>query len=411
MKSRRNRSHKSKIILLVLFCIFLTDQIVSIDFFKLKEMIIKNSWKKVGFIFIKPTFLLKDAGYSSNIYTYDKIEEPDYKANIGFNIDLSMFIGRRFILKVEETPYYTFYSEHKDFEYFNNGIKTTLFSWLGKFNFSYSYSYQDLKRQPTSEFGTDVVSKVRTNSVTVDYGSFDSFYLTLFYDDSIIKFEDDKYYEEFNLVENLNRNESSWGGQLNKVIFTRTILYLKGERYKYRYNFKDVKDGKGSRFSLGIKFPEVGPLEGDFSIGINYFNPADEFAVNFNKLFGVGKVSIRPVKRMRFKFGYLIDSFYSFWNESAYYYEKRYTVGIDYYIGKKLKAGYEYSSGNNKYYFLSGEPAGRTDSSETTKINIGYRLSGQMGIGIYYSSFSLSTDVIDFNRSYNFIGGYFTHDF
>ena len=397
--------------LVLVVLLFVHSPLLSIDFFALKDSIINNSWKKIGFVYVQPAVMVQNAGYSSNIFSYNDIVRPDYRADLGFNVTLSAFLGKRFIISIEENPFYTFYAENKDQEYFNNILRGNIHTWFGRFNLTYSYSYENVKRQPSSEFGADVISNVTGHSIALDYGRHDILFVTMFYNDRSVRFSEKNYFGDIDLSQRLDRNESVWGGQLNKVIFTRTIIYLKGERYRFRYNFEDIKDGTGTRLSIGIKFPEIGPVEGDFSVGMNYFVPGDTAASKYNRIIGRGKVSVRPVRSLRLRVGYVLDNTYSFWSESAYFVEEGYNGAIDYYIGKRLRAGLEYNTGTNTYYFVNGDPAGRIDSSSTRSITLGYRLSGKFGIGLYYSRFSLSTDVIEFSRSYNFIGGYFTHDF
>lgn len=404
-----------RIILIVFFSIsslfFSQFTLFSKDFFTLKKSIINNAWKKIGFIYIKPALILENMGYTSNIFSYEDLAEPDWQVDAGVDISFSSILGKRFIIVVKEAPSYSFYLNNKEQENFNNILNAEIYTYFGRFNLNYRYSEQTYKTRPTSEFGPRIIVYNRNNSVAVDYGRYDNLFINLYLEENINRHRDKNYIGEFDLSGSMDRRIVSAGIKINKAVFTRTLLVLNGEYYNYKFDYEQARDGWGGKASIGILFPEISSIKGDLKFGINYFRPDNPFAEEYSKPFGSGNVSIKLLRRFRFRINYLIDNFYSFWREDLYFDQRSFTAGVEYYFNKKIKAGYSFHSGVLIYRYLSGDYEGRKDNFESSVFKFGYRISGNMEIGIKYTKYFSDSNVSDFKRNYNFIGGYLSHDF
>ncbi len=399
------------VFLTVFFCFLIPGSLKTADFQKVKEDIVQNSWKKIGFIYVEPSILLKNVGYNSNIYSFDEEATPDWTADAGLVVNFSALIGRRLILIVKESPYYSFFLENKGLQYFNNQISGTLHSYIGRFNLEYTYEASDMLSRPTVEFGNRIKTKKYINKLSVDYGDYSRSFVGFSARIEDLNYDDSDYSSGYDISSRLNREVSTFAVTLNRVIFTRTVLTFGWEYFNMIFDTDEIKNGSGGVLSVGIQFPEVSIIRGSFKIGMKYFSPDYDQAVKYSKPNGSGDVSIRLTKRFRLNIGYSIDNQYSFYEENQYFDLKRYTLGLDYYLGRNIKAGYSFSSGETVYKELSGLETGRKDTIEQSEFKLGVRMSGDMEIGVQYTRYFGRSSFLEFTRNYNFIGGYINHEF
>jgi len=411
MKFDRKGLSKTIYFFILVSFLMIPRSIFSVDFQKVKENIIKNSWKRVGFVYIDPSLLLKDVGYNSNIYYYDEEASPDWTADAGLLINFSTLIGKRFILVVKESPYYSFYLENKDLQYFNNDLSAYVYTYLGRFNLKYIYNVSNMLSRPTVEFGNRIKTIRYRNELSIDYGNYNRFFIEVSVGTEDLSYDDSGYSDNYDFSSRMNRKRSTAVLTINKVIFTRTLFFLKSEYYDLRFESDVQRNGTGGIFSAGIKFPEVSILKGQFQIGVKYFTPEDPVVAKYSKPNGSGNISFRLTKRFNLGLSYTIDNMYSYFEPDQYFDLRRYTVGLDYYIGRNIKAGYRFSSGETIYKKISGEETGRNDQTEQSDFRLGIRISGNMEFGIQYTRYTGRSSFLEFTRNYNFIGGYINHEF
>ena len=410
MKIRRRDRSKSIFLFFAFLCFFLTGLVFSDDFQKVKEGVIDSSWKKIGFVYIDPSLLIKDVGYNSNIYYFNEEATPDWTADAGLLINFSALIGKRLLLVIKESPYYSFYLENKDLQYFNNDLSTTIYSYLGRFNLKYIYRVSNILSRPTVEFGNRIKTNRYSNEFLLDYGNYNKFFIGISARTEDMSYNKG-YFDQYDIGPRLNRRKSDISFTFNKVIFTRTILFFKSEYFDLKFESDTQRNGAGGIFSAGIKFPEVSILKGQFQIGVKYFTPEDPAVADYSKPNGSGNVSFRLTKRFKLGLSYIIDNFYSYFSPDQYFDLRRYTIELDYYIGRNIKAGYSFSSGETIYKKITGDETGRVDKTQRSNFKLGIRTSGNMEFGIQYTRYTGKSSFYEFTRSYNFIGGYINHEF
>jgi hypothetical protein len=381
------------------------------DFFKIREGIINNAWRRAAFFYLRPALTLENVGYTSNIYSYSEFEEPDWTADIGIDLQVSSIIGNRFILSVKENPYYSYYAENVDQRALSNKLTTTVYTYLGRINLKYSYRNDFIKGSPTAEFGALIRTQNQENLISLDYGKYENFFVNLFFKQSNIKFYEENYLGSYNLKEHMNREELRGGISFNKRIFTQTQLFLKFEYFGYTFEYESFRDGIGREVSFGVIFPEIGRIQGSFEVGAKFFSPATSSFRNYTKPFGSGDVTIKLFRKFRFEFQYLINNFYSFWNVEQSFNERSGSARIEYYISKNIKIGYNYHLGILSYELLTHGEKVRQDNFYTSALYFGLRIFKKMGVGVEYRKYRADSDVQSFSRSNDFIGGYLIHEF
>lgn len=385
------------------------------DFFKIKKQIVEGAWKKAAFFYITPTITLNNLGYASNIYSYQELEEPDWTANLGLNLKVSSVLGNRFILTITEVPHYLFYAKNKGQRAFNNRLKAALYTYLGRINLKYQFSDAYIRARPTSEFGAHVRTRTNEHLLSLDYGRYENFFINFYFKQRKIVYDDEHYLGNYNLKRFLNQKELRAGINLNKIIFTQTRLFLNYEYFEHTFDYEIIRNGVGGQLSLGIEFPEISSIKGSLQFGLKVFNASSVLSKNYTIPFGSGKVILKLFRRFKFHLQYLVDNFYSFWGKDQRYNEKSAGTGVEYYLTKRIKMGYQYQFGRLSYenlnLSLSNGDATRQDDFYISTFSVGIKIFKNMGIGLEYNMYRSNSTELDFTRSNDFIGGYFIHEF
>lgn len=380
------------------------------DFFDVKERIIRDAWIKKFSLYISPTLSIDNLGYSSNIYSYQDIGEPDWTADVGINFSAAAIFKDRFIFVIDEFPYYSFYVKNKKEEAFNNKFQFTVYTHVGRFNLKYKFNQNYIRVQPNNEFGIRTRIREQNHAVSIDYGRHDRFYINIYAEQNQKEYTDERYLEEYDLY-HLDREDTLLGISLNKRIFSRTRLSLNYEYYEYRFLQAADKDGIGGKLSLGIDFPEISRIKGSLRYGWKSFFPKSPAYTDYSKPFGSGTLSIKILRRFQFHFNYLVDNFFSFWNPNQYFDERSFEVGAEFYLSRRIKIGYWYHSGYLSFKNLADGIETRKDDFYSSRFSIGFRLFKKIGFALNYTIYRADSNQLDFTRSYDFIGGSIIHEF
>jgi hypothetical protein len=379
------------------------------DFFKVKEKIIAEARAKKFSLYISPTISLTNFGYSTNIFAYQEIEEPDWTADVGIDFSIAAILKDRFILVVNEFPYYSFYARNKSQEAFNNRFQFTTYTHLGRFNLDYKLNLNNVRLRPNSEFGIRTRRREENHALSLDYGRHDRFFVNIYVARNHSEYTEERYLDYD--LSHLDRDATLLGIILNKRIFSRTRLLLNYEYYGYKFPNAPGKDGMGGKLLLGVDFPEIGRITGSLRFGFNSFFPKNPGYSHFSKPIGSGNFTIRMLKRFKFQFNYIVGNFFSFWTTTHYFDERSAEAGVEYYLSRRMKVGYRYRTGRLSYKSLADGSEIRQDDYHSTSWSIGFRISRKMGIGLAYTLYRADSSLLAFTRKYNFIGGYITHEF
>ncbi|NIM17548.1 MAG: hypothetical protein GTO45_36505 [Candidatus Aminicenantes bacterium] len=380
------------------------------DFFKVKERIIREAWFKTFSLYFSPKLSITDLGYTSNIYSYQDIEEPDWTADVGINLSTAAILKDRFILTIDEFPYYSFYLKNKNEEAFNNLFQFAVYTHLGRFNLNYKLNLNYIRERPNSEFGVRTRLNEQNQVLSIDYGKHDRFFINLYAARNQREYTDEQYLQNYDLS-HLDREDTLLGITLNKRIFSRTRLWLNYEYYVYRFLHASEKDGIGGKLSLGVDFPEISRIKGSLRFGWKSFFPKNPDFNDFLKPFGSGTLSMQMLRRFKFHFNYLVDNFFSFWNPNQYFDERSFSVGIEFYFNSRIKVGYDHRWGNLSFKSLLDGSVSRTDDFYRSSFSLAFRIFKKMGIVLDYTIYHADSTQLDFKRRYNFIGGKITHEF
>ena len=383
------------------------------DFFSLKKRLVDSSRYRFAFLYINPYLTLENVGYTDNIYSYDNISRPDWTADIGLDLRVSSILGDRFIVVLRDKPFYSLYLENKNEEAFNNNLNVALHTYLGRLNLTFEAERSSYRQRPTREFGSRVRFTREGETVSIDYGKHTSFFVNLYAGVVRHRFEDDNYLgnPEYDLSRLLDREEMNAGVNVNKIVFSRTRMFLNYEYFSYSFTHSPDRNGDGSLVSLGFILPQIGLITGSIRVGYKFYSPRNPIYQEYSTPFGTGKVSVMLFRRLKLKFNYLLENYFSFYNPEQYYNDRTAGLGAEFYFTRAIKVGYDYHVGRMTFRNLVDGALRRTDNTSSSTVTLGIRLYKNFGIGVQYVRFQGESDEFNFSRSYEFIGGYVTHEF
>ena len=407
------RTHIARLLCFVVVFFLLLPMVRGEDFFSLKKRLVESSRFRFGFLYINPFLTLDNVGYTDNIYSYDNISRPDWTADVGLDVRVASILGDRFIVVLRDKPFYSLYLENKTEEAFNNNLNAALHTYLGRLNLTFEVERSSYRQRPTREFGSRVRFSREGETVSIDYGKHTSFYVNLFAGVTRHRFENDNYLgnPEYDLSRLLDREEVNTGVNLNKIMFSRTRMYLNVEYFSYSFTHSPDRNGDGSLVSVGFILPQIGLVTGSLRVGYKFYSPRNPVYQDYSTPFGTGKVSVLLFRRLKLKVNYLLENYFSFYNPEQYYNDRTAGLGAEFYFTRSIKIGYDFHVGEMVFRNLVDSAVRRTDNTQSSTLTLAIRLYKNFGIGVQYIRFRGESDEFNFSRSYEFIGGYITHEF
>lgn len=381
------------------------------DFFAVKDKIIKESRFKLGFLYCTPLLLLENAGYTSNIYTYEEKESPDWSVDIGLGLRVSAVVANRFILEAKDLPVYTFYLENKNLRAWSNRFGTAAYSYAGPFNLKAGYVQNNLSQRPNLEFSRPFRYTGSEWSGEVEFGRRSDLFLTAYVKFNKLAYDDDPYMGNFNLAESLSHRENVYGLNLNRRVFTRTVVYLNYEMCDYVFANRSERDARARQLALGVEFPEIGVVQGSFQIGLKSFDPGNPLFQRTQRPNGRGDVHITLFERLRLNLFYELDTYFSYDSNDLFYDHQSLGGGAEVYLTRFLKGGSSYEDGRLKYHSFLDLGLQRSDRLRQQRYYLAIPFLGYMSLGFTYTIYRLSSDVLNLDYTRSFWGGFISYEF
>lgn len=406
---RSYRSNRSYFFVLVFLCLVLP--VCADDFSRVKEDIIQNAWIKTSLFYLSPGLRLNGMGYSTNIYSYESRESPDWTADLGLELNLAFVFKNRLIIQVKEYPSYSAYAENDRERAFNNIFNVTAFTWAGRFNIKYEFDYPYVRRHLNPETGWLVRQWQSDNTLSVDYGNLDRFFFNFYLSQSTVYFKDELFMNSFNMNELFGRTEYWAGVSVNRTVFTGTRVTFQFEYFDQRFRYVRTRDRTGQQYSVAVRFPVDGRLTGVLRYGLRFIRPSTTLYRDFIAPFGSGTVSIRILRRLRLHAEYSLDNQYSFAGADLYYDTRSVGGGATFFITRNIGLTGIISTGERAYKLLRGGGVVRRDTFDLYTAALTVRPAENTELGVEYRAFRCDSTHLRFLRSYDYIGGYIRYDF
>ncbi len=398
-------------LLFILFAFFVSSSLRSDDFFKVKDKIIGESRFKLGFFYLTPLIFLENVGYTSSIYTYEEKDYPDWSGDFGLGLRASAIAANRLILQAESVPYYSFYLENKNLRSWSNRFTAAAYSHAGPFDFKAGFKYNDQSQRPQLEFSRPYHFSISEWSGQVEFGRRSGLFLTSYATFSDLAYDEAPYLEHYNLAEQLNCEENTFGFKLNKTVFTSTIIYANYERTAYHFQINSGRDTRTQKVALGIELPEIGSLQGGFQIGIRRFEPGNPFFRDVQRPSGRGDLRLTLAKRLHLNAFYELDTLFSYSASDSFYDNNMFGGGAEVYLTRFLKCGASYQDGRMKYHSFLDLELRRNDRIRNQRYYLAIPFFANTSLGFSYNVYRLTSDALGLDYTRNFWGGFVSHEF
>lgn len=347
----------------------------------------------------------------SSIYTYDAEDHPDWTGDIGLGLRASTIIANRFILQAEDLPVYSFYLENEDLRTWSNRFGATAYSHAGPFNIKAGFKRNDLFQRPQLEFSRPYQYSSSEWSAAVDIGRQRDLFLTAYMSLNRMDFDDDPYWGEYNLADRLNHRETTLGVRLNKRVFTGTFVYANFERINFNFERSGERDTKAHQAAVGVRFPEMGALQGSFQIGIRRFEPGNPLFRNVQRANGRGNVSLTLAERVKLNGSYELGTLFSYFSSDQFYDSNTLGGGVDLYLTRFLKVGGTYSDGRLKYRSFIDLELLRNDRVRQQSYYLAFPFIGNTSLGFSYNVYRLTSDALSLDYTRDYWGGFLSYGF
>lgn len=387
------------------------------------RILLRSRWK-LGPLRLDPVLQFRNVGYDSNVYSQAADAGPvsDFTASAGVLVNAYVLYRNSIIFSLVENPEYVYFREEKSQRAWNHLFSPSLrFLLFDRFALTGSYRYQQERRRASSEFD------VPTNEIRNMAGG-QVFYETdrqtaLGFAGTVERFQYDDVSlpgGEFLYSLSLNRTERNLSFQTYYLVFSESRVFLTGRYADYLFEFPEAKwrDSNSYQVETGIQFPEIGPVEGTFSLGYKKMTPKTTDKKGFSGLIGNTNIEFRT-GRFVARALYSRDCVFSFDEMNIYYVEGRLSLGCSFYLNSFLRLDYDYSNGRGAYPELvpapgsgaGGEEILREDHYVTHAAGLVIRIVGATGIGLQANYWERDSNVYTAPRSRWFLGGYLTFEF
>jgi hypothetical protein len=395
----------------VLFAFILCPLLRAEDFFAVKERVVSDSSFKLGFLYFTPLMLLENVGYTSNIYTYEEKDKPDWTGDIGLGVRASTVLANRLILQAEDLPYYSFYMENKNLRSWSNRFEANAYSYAGPFNLKAGFVRSDLRRRPHLEFSQPYHYADSEWSGETDIGRRTKIFLTAYVSFKKLAYDEDRYLGNYNLAERLNHRQNTFGLKLNRRIFSSTVIYLNYEMNDFIFDSSPERDTHAQTLGLGVEFPEIGVLQGSFQFGFRRLDPKNPLFRRSQGISGSGDVHITLFERLRFDLFYALGTSFSYGANELFFHNQSLGGGVEVYLTRFLKGGASYDDGRLKYHSFLDLALQRTDRTRQQHYYLAVPFLGNTSLGFAYTIYRLSSDVLNLDYTRSFWGGFISYEF
>lgn len=381
------------------------------DFFRLKDQILKDSKFHLLGIHFRPLIFINDAGYSTNIYSYDEKETPDWLVEPGIDVSMAAIIRNRLIMMAQVKPYYSFFARTETERSWNYTLKGDLHTYFGPFNLHAGVHREWERILPSSEFGIRVRRRSEGVQGDLDWGSRNRFFVSFYGHYQVLDYKEENYLGDFNLRKVMNHSQATFGFRLNKKIFSRSHLFLDFQYEQYRFDFSPERDLDSRRLGIGLDLPMAGSMLGSVSFGVKEIMPENPDYQSYIRPWGEGNVRMALGRRLLLKFDYMVDFFHSLFGTDLNYQIRSIGGGADWYFNRFLKISGGFSDRRLSYHSFQDEFFERMDRMRQISAGLHFRVFRTWSLGLVFVDSTVDSTILSFRRHFSFFGGSIRNEF
>jgi hypothetical protein len=350
---------------------------------------------QLGPLAIRPTLVLRDIGFDSNVFNESEDPESDFTASVGAKVDVGMRLPK-LIGTYTSTYEYLYFQSVESERGSNRGVEGRLEGLLGRFKPFAAAGISTTHERPTSEIDTRAHRQQSHAEVGVRAALFSRTSFNVGYRHTGVEYAGDEMFRGVNLAESLNGGGDTlkFGGDM--ALTPLTTVSVDGERARDRFDLSPERDADSYRFGVTATMHPLALISGRASIGIRAFRPRSALVPDFTGLTAAIAVGYSLGDDARLNLTVDRDLRYSFEQITPYYISTggRVTL-IKQLLGRfdgQISAGAERIA----YEAVLGVPvAADTDSVRIYGVGIGYRMTDGTRLAINFDHTTRSSAAPD----------------
>ncbi len=272
---------------------------------------------QVGPFSIRPTLIVRDVGFDSNVFNDAQDPESDFTATVGARLDVGARLSRlqgTFSSLYEYVYFQTFETERGS----NRGVEGRL-DLLGRVRPYGTAGILTSHDRPTAEIDERAnrqQSHVETG-VSAAVGSRTTMFVAYRHTDAA--YAADELFRGVSLADELNGTGDVVAVGADMVLTPLTTLSVHGDRAQDRFEHSPDRDADSSRFGVTATFNPLALISGRASIGVRTFHPRSSQLAPFTGMTAAVAVGYAFGDAMRLQLTVDRDLRYSFERHTPYY--------------------------------------------------------------------------------------------
>lgn len=349
------------------------------------EYAVRQALIKIGPFRIRPTLVLSNAGYDSNVYGTADHTVGDYSVTVGPAFSIYIPIKKKIIFSIYESPQYVYFLETESERAWNNYLTGQVNLVLNRFFISAGAGMNVAREIWSTEI--DIRPRRTERSVNGDFLWQVSRRVSV----QASAREASLNYEslsigDVDIEEALNRTERRNSGTINLQLTSRVRAGVEYERARFEFeDFKSPRNSDSRAIYGKVDFDPSWTISGRIRIGVMDFRFPGDPGRNIRDIAGDSSLIVKLGRRLRIRGSFARTVQFSTWVGYAYFIESRISAGVSFYPVTKIRLDYQFYIGNNFYPIsdLSGQGllVERTDRLRSHRIGIIFRIKEGIGIG------------------------------
>jgi hypothetical protein len=355
---------------------------------------------QLGPFSMRPTLILRDVGFDSNVFNEAAHPRHDFTATVGAKLDVNARLTRL------QGTYSSFY-EYMYFKTYdsergsNRGAEGRLDVLLGRLRPFFAAGITNSNDRPTSE----IDARAHRQQENVGFGliaaAFSRTSLNVGYRHSTLDYAPDEAFRGINLADELNGHADSvtFGGDME--LSPLTSVSVGGERMQERFEFSPERDADSYRLAATVTLQPLALISGRASIGVRAFRPQSSLVRDFTGLTAAVAVGYSFPDDTRLNVTFDRDLRYSFEQLTPYYISTAGRVALTKRIFGNLDGQVFVGAERIGYEARLDAPSiSDTDNVRTYGAGIGYRVrdGGRLALNFDHTSRSSPADDREYSR-------------
>jgi hypothetical protein len=273
---------------------------------------------QLGPVAVRPSLVLRDVGYDSNVFNRSDGEQGDYTATLGARIDLAVKGSRAqatYATSYEYLHFQTFQSERGS----NAGTDGRLDLLLGRLRPYVTAGISRSHDRPNSEIDERALRVQTSVGAGAGFAAFSRTSLNAGYRRQAIEYADSERFRGVALSDQLNGTSDAITVGADIALTPLTTVSLHGERSRDRFDLASYRDSDSYRAGITANFHPLALISGRATLGIRAFRPIGDQLQGFTGLTAAVAVAYAFQERTRVGLTFDRDLRYSFAENTPYY--------------------------------------------------------------------------------------------